>query len=636
MKFTLLRITIVTASHLPFSWPPISRSSRAACSGHASAVRVPIAGARGGIHVRGEVVVQDLEDDPLQEVSDGCAAAWRNRVPRSRFEVLQPSRPSHDIASATYRTDGPRPRTSDTSCYIMRDLLVVLDPAAAEPSLDWCSAAGRDRSVPRCPVVSTLQTGHYVPILRPGRNVWRATEAQASGVIVDAADYYHAFYWAARGARRSILISGWEFDRAVPLLRGADVPPGAEVRFLKFLNGLCQSNPRLHVCLLAWDFHIVLAGEREWLQRVFFHWMTNERLHFRVDDSPVAGGSHHQKFVVIDGCLAFLGGIDLRDACWDDRRHLAVNPDRHSRGQPHKPYHDVQVYLAGGSAPLALEQYFFQRWQRAGGTLPPLPPPARAGIDSPPRGALVLGPTKLGLSRTQPSTRGPMICEIEHLMDDAIADARQLIYIETQYFSSQRICDALLRRMRHASRRLQIVVVVNERAEALKEEVAVGFRQLENIETLRRVAAETGQTLGCYFPLAAGSAERGPEPTYIHSKLMIVDDRFLTIGSANFTNRSMGIDSELHASWEASDSDATLQRRIRRIRVSLLAEHCGVSARSDVRRLVSMDGLVGRLDAIAGRSDLRLRSHSWPSAIQRRILGTIDPQSLPFDPPSSP
>jgi hypothetical protein len=105
------------------------------------------------------------------------------------------------------------------------------------------------------------------------------TTAETSGVIVDAADYYHAFYWAARNARRSILVSGWEFDSGVPLLRGADAPAGAEVRLLKFLNGLCERNPDLYVCLLAWDFHLVLAGEREWLQHVYFHWLTHEHLH---------------------------------------------------------------------------------------------------------------------------------------------------------------------------------------------------------------------------------------------------------------------------------------------------------------------------------------------------------------------
>ena len=53
------------------------------------------------------------------------------------------------------------------------------------------------------------------PIIQPGRNAWRTAHADASGILVDAADYYHAFYDAARQAKRYIVMSGWQFfDRA--------------------------------------------------------------------------------------------------------------------------------------------------------------------------------------------------------------------------------------------------------------------------------------------------------------------------------------------------------------------------------------------------------------------------------------
>ena len=78
----------------------------------------------------------------------------------------------------------------------------------------------------------------------------------------------------------------------------------------------------------------------------------------------------------------------------------------------------------------------------------------------------------------------------------------------------------------------------------MKEELAVGPRQARNLEVLRDVASRTGCALGCYFLLCDGAHETF-RATYIHSKLMIVDDRFLTVGSANLTNRSMGLDSEL-------------------------------------------------------------------------------------------
>jgi phospholipase D1/2 len=476
-----------------------------------------------------------------------------------------------------------------------------------------------------------------MPVLRPGRNVWREVTAPAAGVIVDASDYYHAFYWAARRAHRSILMSGWQFDSGVKLLRGADAPAGAEVRFLKFLDGLCESNPALHICILAWDFHMVFAGEREWMQRVYFHWMTNKRFHFRFDDAPVTVGSHHQKFVVVDGRLAFLGGMDVCESRWDDRCHRAVNPVRLSRGRRQKPYHDVQMYMTGGQASGVLEELFFDRWQRSGGTSPPLPAALPDGDAHELRGAIHLGPGRLALSRTDPRGDGLAIREIERLFEDGIAAAERLLYIETQYFSSARMYEALVARMRDSARsRLQIVVVVNERAEALKEEIAVGLRQVKNIEGLRAVAAETGHDLGCYYSVCAGASEDTFRATYIHSKVMVVDDRFLTVGSANFTNRSMGVDSELHASWEVRDArDRTLARSIRRVRVSLLAEHSGVAGVPGVRRLAPIDGLVRRLNENAARPGARLLEHGPPTAMQKAALSIVDPEDLPFDPETS-
>ncbi len=38
----------------------------------------------------------------------------------------------------------------------------------------------------------------------------------------------------------------------------------------------------------------------------------------------------------------------------------------------------------------------------------------------------------------------------------------------------------------------------------------------------------------------------------VHSKVMIVDDGFLRVGSANLNNRSMGADTECDLAFEAS------------------------------------------------------------------------------------
>ena len=471
------------------------------------------------------------------------------------------------------------------------------------------------------------------PIIQPSRNAWRIVTADRAGVLVDAADYYRAFYEAARRAERYIVMSGWQFDSGVPLVRGDEAPAGEEVRFLKFLNGLCERRPALHVYLLAWDFHPVLALEREWWQRVYFHWMTKPRLRFRFDASEVDGGSHHQKFIVIDGALAFVGGMDVCEARWDDRRHLATHPLRYSRGKPQKPYHDVQAFVAGGDAPAAFAELFVERWARGGGDPLVLPPAPESPPVEPPTGLLPLPAGTLALSRTDPRRTGP-VREVEHLLVDAIAAAEQSVYLETQYFSRRRIFGALMSRMQAAGRpKLEIVVIVNERAEAVKEELAVGLRQAEILEQLREIAGATGHALGIYWSRPEGEVNSFPS-TYIHSKVTMVDDRFLSVGSANLTNRSMGVDSELHASWEASPDNASsaLIARVRDIRTSLLAEHSGQDGNA-IEAFGPLPGLVRRLDAIADRS--RLRRHGPPRPAQRAALELLDPQSLPFDPAES-
>jgi phosphatidylserine/phosphatidylglycerophosphate/cardiolipin synthase-like enzyme len=472
-------------------------------------------------------------------------------------------------------------------------------------------------------------------IIDPERNAWRTSSAEAAGVLIDAADYYRAFYRAALEAKHSILLSGWQFDSGVQLLRGEDVEQNQEVRLLKFLNQLCERTPTLAIYVLAWDFHLVFALEREWMQKIMFHWMTNERLHFRFDETTVAGGAHHQKFAVIDRSVAFLGGIDLCEARWDARDHRQHNPDRTSHGEPVKPYHDIQAFCTGCEVADALRELFVDRWARSEG--PPLQLgdcEALSGAEYRPDGALLLGGGELSFSRTDPRGEGETVREVQQLFTDAIAAAEQLIYIETQYFSARSIREALVTRMQAADRpRLAIVLIVNRKAEALKEEIAVGLRQTKNIEQLRRVAEESGHALGVYYSLCDGD-DPGRQATYIHSKLVCVDDRFLSVGSANLTNRSMAVDTELHVSWETAEPSAQgaeLVRSIRTIRADLLREHAGLAEQERDLFHDPID-LVARLDQLAALPNGRLRTVPPPTEEEQTLLETIDPELLPFDP----
>jgi phospholipase D1/2 len=474
-------------------------------------------------------------------------------------------------------------------------------------------------------------------------HAFRVHPVEEIGLLVDAADYYRAFYRAALGAERYILLSGWQFDSDVELLRG-DEAARAEgpTSLLAFLNWLCGQKPELRVWILAWDFHLVFAAEREWMQELVFQWTTDERLQFRFDSNHVERGCHHQKFVVVDGELSFVGGLDLCDDRWDARDHREHNPLRTSRGEPHQPFHDIQAYAHGTALAGSLAELFACRWARADGQPMNLPPsPAASRPHSTPQGLLPLAADHAALSRTDPygAPSGPERCvEIEALHLAAIAAAEQLIYIETQYLSARTIGEALTARFRAAGRPpLEVVLVLNKRGETLKEQAAVGLAQAQLIRRLRKVAAETGHALGIFYTLPATDEGREADhPTYIHSKLMIVDDRLLTVGSANLTNRSMVVDTELNLSVEAdgaSDRDMSLGTSIRDIRTALLAEHTGGAM------LPQVTGLVSALEDLAARGasgdcngPYRLRHHPAPDLGEQAALALIDPQKLPFDP----
>jgi len=107
---------------------------------------------------------------------------------------------------------------------------------------------------------------------------------------------------------------------------------------------------------------------------------------------------------------------------------------------------------------------------------------------------------------------------------------------------------------------------------------------------------------------------------------MIVDDRYFIIGSANLTNRSMSIDSEIVAAYEAGPNERALSNAIRRIRVRLLLEHIG--ARGHVRALVRPEHLVTRLDSLIGST--RLTRHDIPNEEPSPIVKTIHDVALEF------
>src|SRR3982750_1699858 len=152
--------------------------------------------------------------------------------------------------------------------------------------------------------------GPPVRLLQPGRNCWRIERAARLSFLFDGAAYFRAVREAIRDARHSVFILSWDIDsRTVLVPEGAD--DGYPEPLGDFLNAVVAQNTALRACVLSWDYALLYALEREWLPKLKLDWRTHPRLSFRLDDRHPVAASHHQKVVVIDDAVAFVGGFDL-------------------------------------------------------------------------------------------------------------------------------------------------------------------------------------------------------------------------------------------------------------------------------------------------------------------------------------
>ena len=471
-------------------------------------------------------------------------------------------------------------------------------------------------------------------------NTWRIHERAESALLIDGRDYYRAFYTAACKAKKSILLLGWQFDSDVQLVRGDDLPDGVEpqdVQLLALLDRLCRERPELQIRVLAWDHSVFFALERELLQKLYFDAITCERFDFRWDNTVPLGGSHHQKVAIVDGRVAFFGSQDICQARWDDSTHRPENEHRTSRGTSHQPYHEVQLAVTGEAA-RSMVDLFVWRWYGATGER--LDPTAliaadersntltRPSLDFPV--TLPMPPARIGLARTIPEVTGrAQVNEVADLYVRAIGAAERFIYVESQYLTSCAVRDALIARMADKSRpKLDVVVILPYKPEKFKEEMTVGVPQAALLQTLDHAAREHGHSLGIYNVVAGTREDGQPLYVYIHAKLMIVDDRLFIVGSANLTNRSMTIDSEIVAAYASERGEHEVKSAIRRARVRLMLEHAGEQA--NVRWLVRGQGLVARLDALIADGKVRLRRHDLRKDEPGLVAKTVHELTLEF------
>ena len=433
--------------------------------------------------------------------------------------------------------------------------------------------------------------------------MWRYAMAGRAHVVIDAADYFELMQEAMRGAHQRIMLVGWDFDTRVKMHGGRrwwnrHRSTRYPARFGAFIAWLARRRQdRLRVYVLRWNFGALKFLARGSMVFDLIRWGWNRAIQYRLDSAHPFGCSQHQKLVVIDDNFAACGGIDMTGDRWDTSEHLDNDPRRaRPSGRLYGPWHDLAM-LVDGEAASALGDLVRERWRVSGGGVLA---PCHAESHNPwPKGLVAdFQNVEVGIARTRAQWHGlAERREVEALFLEHIARAKAFIYIETQYFASRRVAEAIAARLAEADPP-EIILITAARATTWLQRVAMDNARMRLLAALRSV--DHAGRLHVYVPVTKGGT-----PIYVHAKLMIVDDEVLRIGSANLNNRSMGLDSECDLFLDAArPANSHIGPAITRLRHRLLAEHCGIGMDQVARALEGMS--MADMIATAGQATKRL------------------------------
>ncbi|MGH8772022.1 MAG: phospholipase D-like domain-containing protein, partial [Burkholderiales bacterium] len=439
--------------------------------------------------------------------------------------------------------------------------------------------------------------------------------------VTDGEDYFNTFMRAAERAQESIILLAWDFNSRARLRFDAH-DDGAPDMLGDFLNWLAKRTRKLRIYILDWDFPMIYATDREVpaLVRLGWGWKPHRRVHLKFDNTHPPGGSHHQKILVIDDAIAFCGGLDLTCQRWDTTGHSANDPRRVTEDKPYPPFHDLMIAVDGEAA-RELGVIARERWACA--TKKEIPAVRGRHDPWPPELDPELTDVPVAISCTAPECEPHSEArEIEALYLDMIARAKRTIYIENQYFTAHKLGEALAARLTEPGGP-EIVVVTRLLSHGWLEETTMGVLRNNMIKRLR--AADSEGRFHVYYPHMPNLAEG--TCIDVHSKMMAVDDEYLRIGSANFANRSMGLDTECDLAIEAR-GDEKIARAIRDFRNRLLAEHLGVEADEVAREIESKGSIHRAIEALQseGRTLRSLTNLEEYSDVTISLAEMTDPE----------
>jgi phosphatidylserine/phosphatidylglycerophosphate/cardiolipin synthase-like enzyme len=357
-------------------------------------------------------------------------------------------------------------------------------------------------------------------------------------VLVDGAESFAAMADAIEKARSHVHLTGWHITPDFDLTRNQT--PTTLRRLL------ADVATRIPVRALIWAGAPlpVLHPWRGDVRKVREQLMAGTRIQCALDARERPLHCHHEKTIVIDDQVAFVGGLDLTSFN-GDRWDTPAHAPRGGAG-----WHDVAARIEG-PAVQDVAQNFAMRWEATTGEqLPPgaTPPPA--------------GDIELQFVRTVPDGMYPQFPRGEFRILESylrgLRAAQRFIYLENQFLWSPEILAVLRDKLaRPPTPDFRLVLLLPEKPDTGGDDTR------GQLGTLVQADGDGGRLLACTIYAIDGEKAW---PVYIHAKVGIVDDTWMTIGSANLNEHSLFNDTEMNLVTH----DAGLARQTR---LRLWAEH---------------------------------------------------------------
>jgi len=336
-------------------------------------------------------------------------------------------------------------------------------------------------------------------------------------ILIDGASFLPRLAEELSRARSHVHIAGWYVSTELALVRDGDRRV--------VLDLLAELARRVDVRMLLWAgaplplFRPSRGDVRDLAER-----LRGVGVEVALDAKERPLHCHHEKLVVVDDRLATVGGIDLTGFC-GDRYDSREHPWRPALG-----WHDAAA-LVRGPVVSDVAEHFRLRWTEVTGQRLPAPAtPEESGAH------------EVQLVQTIPETvyeavpRGAF--RIFESYVRALRSAERLVYLESQFLWSSELVEILAEKLRWPPRDdFRIVAVLPSHPDSGVDD------SRGQVGALADADDGAGRFLACSLYARHGSAR---EPIYVHAKIGIVDDRWLTIGSANLNEHSLFNDTELN------------------------------------------------------------------------------------------